>query len=331
MFVSATPSLSSDGQYLAYATPCTGQGDIYVLKSSTNTPSQLTIDDDFESSPVFTVDDKRIVYVREHDQRRHIWIMNADGSEQTQLTTGSVIDDPMALSQDGRYLIFNRGKPSFGQGIQARACVMQIDRPDAPLINVGNYAIFSPDSKFVVYTEQEKLYRLALNENKNLRLELGVRGYPQEISQDGKWLLATRLRDGPDAYLRYDIWALNIDNGTEVHLGKGVSAAFLGTDSDKVLFFLDQQPYVTSARGGTPTRIGSDSHSKTSPRPMWGGRGAIVASFQDTRPDYNVLFIDSEGEHVDTIASLRCNGASFRSPFSEKPTNITGTKVENAQ
>ncbi len=332
MFVTEAPSLSSDGQYLTYATACTGHGDIYVFKSGTNAPSQLTTDDDFESSPMFTVGDKRIVYVREHEQRRHIWIMNANGSEQTPLTTGNVIDDPMALSQDGRYLIVNRGKPSFGQGIQTRTCVLQLDKPDAPLINVGHCAIFSPDSKFVVYTEQEKLYRLELDENKNSRRELSVRGYPQEVSQDGKSLLAMRLRDGPDAYLDYDIWALNIDDGTEVHLGKGVSPTFLGTNSDKVLFFLDRRPYVTSARGGTPRSIGSDSHYKTSARVISGGRGAIVASFRETNgPDYDVSFIDFEGERVDTIASLRCGGATFYSPFSKKLTNTTGRKIENSQ
>ena len=105
-FATNTPSLSPDGQLIAYASPCTGHGDIYTIKSGTNAPARLTDSDDFEASPLFLADGSRIVFAREHANERHVWMMDADGSHSTQITFGNGIDSPSDVSRDGRYLLF---------------------------------------------------------------------------------------------------------------------------------------------------------------------------------------------------------------------------------
>ena len=79
MFDTRCVSLSPDGQYLAYASACTGHGDIYVIKNGARNRNVLTDSEDFESSPIFTPDGRRIVYVRENKQGEHVWIVNSDG------------------------------------------------------------------------------------------------------------------------------------------------------------------------------------------------------------------------------------------------------------
>jgi Tol biopolymer transport system component len=286
----------------------------------TKTPVQLTTGDDFESSPMFAVDDSRIVYAREQNQLRHIWIMNADGSGQTHLTTGNVLDDPLSISRDGRYLIFNRGKPSFGMGKAARAFVTRVDKQNDELISIGDIAVFSADSQFVVFSELGKLWRLELDESKDERRQLTGSGTPSDISQDGKWILTTRLPVGTTAALDYEVWAVDIDNNKEVRLGKGHSAIFLGANNERVLFFADQVPYFTTVHGEKPSRVECKLTYKTFPRSTFGGRGAIVASVPTTSsPDFELIFINSVYARCDTIGSIGCSGSWFQPILTVKP------------
>jgi dipeptidyl aminopeptidase/acylaminoacyl peptidase len=78
------PSPTTDGSNIAYSSPRSGRGDIYVWNRATGNSRQLTNNDDFEGQPAFSPNSERIVYQRqEHDYGRwRIWIMNADGSQQ---------------------------------------------------------------------------------------------------------------------------------------------------------------------------------------------------------------------------------------------------------
>ena len=104
-FDTRSPSVSSDGLRLAFASPWTGHGDIYVVQSGAEAATRLTESNDFESSPMFTPKSDRIIYVRESGGRRHIWIMNTTGDGVAQLTDGNSIDDVLWISSDGRVLI----------------------------------------------------------------------------------------------------------------------------------------------------------------------------------------------------------------------------------
>jgi hypothetical protein len=266
---------------------------------------------------MFTVDDEHIIYAREHSRRRHIWIMNADGSQQTQRTTGDVLDDPLSLSKDGRYLVFNRGELSFGAGKQAHAYLMRIDKHDSSLISVGDIAVFSPDSKFVVFLASEKLWRLELTGTETPPRQLVGSGVPLDISQDGKWILTNRLRSNTDTSVEYELRAVNIDNGADVFLGNGNSAIFLERTGEKILFYRRRVPFVTSIRGGPATRIGADSTYKTFPRRVLKGRAAIAASFpQLSSPAFDIILIDSENLRIDKIAAIDCTDVSFHIPQS---------------
>ncbi|HWF17889.1 MAG TPA: hypothetical protein VG754_01395, partial [Verrucomicrobiae bacterium] len=79
--------------------------------------------DSIEANPVWTPTGKHIVFASDRAQNDlkqknyDIWISDADGSKQTQLTSNGSFDASPAISSDGKYLYFfsNRGAQRTGQ------------------------------------------------------------------------------------------------------------------------------------------------------------------------------------------------------------------------
>ncbi len=129
-----SPSVSPDGESVVFSSPSSGHGDIYSV--SRRGLTRLTQKEEFEAQPLYSPSGDKIAYERESGGWRHVWIMNADGSNQTQLTTGRVLDDLVSFSRDGKVLYFSRALPSTGLGREAVCHVMDLDgrnlRPQTP-------------------------------------------------------------------------------------------------------------------------------------------------------------------------------------------------------
>ncbi len=125
IFNGGAPSLTPDGQSVAFSSPRSGRADIYCL--ARKELKRLTESEDFEGSPIFSPSGDRIAYVRETGGWRHVWVMNADGSNQTQLTEGHVLDDLAQFSSDGKALYFTRATASTGLGREALCYRMDTD------------------------------------------------------------------------------------------------------------------------------------------------------------------------------------------------------------
>ncbi len=317
MFDAGCVSLSPDGQCLAYASACTGHGDIYLIKNGAASPTRLTDSDDFESSPIFTPDGKRIVFRREHDQRSHLRIMDADGTKATPLTKGNNIDYPRDISHDGRFLLFNRAKPTMGLGLTDRAYVMRLDEPDREPISVGDLAVFSGDSRSVVYSEGDSLWRMDLGENPGNRRKIPRIGMPVDVSADGRVIMAIRLPSETQMGIDREIWIIDTKTNTEKKLATGHDPVFLGAKSTHVLFFTGYEPklFVAATDGTPPVPIQCAPSHMTKPRRCLDGSGVVLgASMENGRPAYSVLFIDLESRRATTIASLGCSSVTFHSP-----------------
>ena len=59
------------------------------------------------SNPQWTPDGKKIVYVSSENEREEIFIMNADGSNQTRLTNAQYWDGSPEITPDGKYILFH--------------------------------------------------------------------------------------------------------------------------------------------------------------------------------------------------------------------------------
>jgi len=119
------PSVSPDGRNVVFSSPRSGGGDLYRVAREGLT--RLTESEDFEAQPFYSPSGDKIAYVREGGGWRHVWVMNADGSNQTQLTTGRVLDDLVGFSPDCRKIYFTRAMPSSGPSREAVYYVMDAD------------------------------------------------------------------------------------------------------------------------------------------------------------------------------------------------------------
>src|SRR5262249_38387859 len=96
--------------------------------------------------------DGRIVYQSSASGNRDIWIMNADGSNQRQLTHDGRNYSP-AVSSDGRYIVYD--------SVQADKCNiwrMNVDGSNSKQLTDGIWdesAQISPDGRWVVYQSMD--------------------------------------------------------------------------------------------------------------------------------------------------------------------------------
>jgi len=116
----ARPRVSPDGERVLFCAEDrkTGKQKIWMMNEDGTGETQLTADtESSELDPAWSPDGSQIVYAsdigKDSNGKRNfdIWMMNADGSAKTQLTTNGSTDLMPAFSPDGEYIYFlsNRG------------------------------------------------------------------------------------------------------------------------------------------------------------------------------------------------------------------------------
>jgi TolB protein len=114
------PAWSPDGKRVAYVAPdpVSKKDKIWVMDADGANPTQMTRGTESDDRyPVWTPDGSRIIYAsnrglnEDQEPNFDIWMMNEDGTGQTQLTINGSYDSRPAISRDGRYIYFisNRG------------------------------------------------------------------------------------------------------------------------------------------------------------------------------------------------------------------------------
>ena len=107
--------------------------------------------------------DGRLVYISDASGTADIWVMDADGKNQRQLTSEASVNVFPAVSPDGRYIAFdsNRGVNPGRFNIWR----MDIDGSNPKQLTQGEGEYFpacSPDGKWIVYTPLSSTGRLSL-------------------------------------------------------------------------------------------------------------------------------------------------------------------------
>ena len=214
-----SPRISHDGKRIAVdlSEEQTAKGDIWILDLQRNASTRLTYDPVNESSPLWTPDDRTVIFFSEKNGNLDIYQRSAAGigDDETVIEdkTGKVPND---LSPDGRWLAF-----SVFATLDSKPDIWLLDRESgetkpyltSPFIESGLQ--FSPDGKWVAYGSDE-----------SGQSEIYVLQFPES---SGKWIVsrgggsqAAWSADGREIfYLSSDQKLMSV----KVELGDGFDSA----------------------------------------------------------------------------------------------------------
>jgi Tol biopolymer transport system component len=159
---------SPDGQTVAYCAQRNGEFDIYTIGVSGGAETRLTTASGLDDGPDYSADGKHIYFNSERSGTMKIWRMDADGTNQKQLSSGAEFADWFPHpSPDGKWLVF-LSYDSTVKGHPAEKDVMLRIMPSgggAPRVlatlfggqGTINVPSWSPDSKHVAFVSYRKV------------------------------------------------------------------------------------------------------------------------------------------------------------------------------
>jgi Tol biopolymer transport system component len=143
----AFPDISPDGSKVVFSGPPSGSAnvDVWVVDIDGGNLTRLTTTAGFDRFPAWSPDGSKIVFLSSRTGIAQVWVMNADGDEQTQLTFDSLPKDQVPdWSPDGSEIAFVTQTHPAGGDIW----VMNADGTEAHAITSGADklgAAWSPD------------------------------------------------------------------------------------------------------------------------------------------------------------------------------------------
>ncbi len=137
------PDFSPDRRTLVFAGTATASAaddDVYTIHADGTGLTRLTSGAGNNDYPSYSPDGRKIVFISDRTGAEQIWVMNADGSHQTQLTHSGVNDDEVPeWSPDGRRIAYQEGDPPNG-----RILVMNADGTGSRQLTSGPGSDFGP-------------------------------------------------------------------------------------------------------------------------------------------------------------------------------------------
>ena len=149
------PCFSPDGTKIAFKSNRDGNAEFYVMNADGSDQTRLTnnlVADEmtliFGSSPCFSPDGTMIAFDSERDGDYEIYVMNADGSDQTRLTNNPTYDRYPCFSPDGTKIAFMSSRDG-----DYEIYVMNADGSNQTRLtnNGGLNPCFSPDGTKIAF------------------------------------------------------------------------------------------------------------------------------------------------------------------------------------
>jgi Tol biopolymer transport system component len=113
------PDFSPDRRRIVFAgtaTAAASSDDVYAIGADGTGLAQLTSGPGNNDYPAYSPAGRQIVFISDRTGTEQVWVMNADGSHQTQLTHSGVSDDEVPdWSPDGRRIVYQEGDPPNGR------------------------------------------------------------------------------------------------------------------------------------------------------------------------------------------------------------------------
>lgn len=219
------PVWSPDGERIVFQSRRQGNLDVWVMAADGSNPVQLTDDPEPDYLPAWSPDGTRIVFTswrkKTPDETRapHLYLMNADGSNQRRLVETTLETSAGATwSPDGLRIVYSRGAGEDTANVFAADADGMNERrltDDRGLYN--GTPVFSPDGTRIAFysadgTASALVVLQADGRGRRTVLSGGQSWYPR-WSPDGRWLVYTAAVDGSDDDL--DLFAVAVEGAAE--------------------------------------------------------------------------------------------------------------------
>ena len=284
---------------IAFSSERDGNTDIYVMDADGKNQHRLTNHPDNDWYPSWSPDGKRIVFFSNRDGHVHvihgwptyeIYVMDADGGNQQNLTNDPKDDRSPSWSPDGKRIAFHSNRDK--------------DNP-------GNTDIYVMDA------DGGNLQKLTENPNED--------EYPS-WSPDGKRVAFMSVREGRN----HNIYVMDADGGNLQKLTENLKNNWFPSwspDGKRIAFASDRKGdlvnfeiYVMDADGGNQQRLTENRRDDWSP--SWSPDGERIAFMSHRDGNREIYVMDADGGNQQNLTNNPHEDWSpswFNSPFSVSP------------
>lgn len=212
------PAISPDGTQIVFSY----KGDLYLVASGGGKATALTIDDGYESMPVWSPDGNTIAFVSDQYGNLDIFTVPASGGPSERLTYHSGDDIPYAFTPDNTHIVFSArrmDKHTYAQ------------YPYGRMPEVYRIPVSGGRPRMVVTTSAEEI---TFNKSGDVFYYQDKKGY------EDPW------RKHHQSSITRDIWSYNLNSNEYTQL-----TDFVGEDREPVLSSNGKVLYYLSEESGT--------------------------------------------------------------------------------
>ena len=272
-----------------------------------------------EITPAWSPDGRKVAFASDRgDGYDSIFVMNSDGSNQTQITNSSfVYDYAPEWSPDGTKLVYQQYDENAD-----RTKLYVINADGTNRIQFGASTIYndaaywSPDGTKIVFTgyasANSDIYMVNADGSGQVRLTTAAGDdYEPNWSPDGTKIVFTSSRDG-----RQEVYVMNSDGSSQTRLTTatgGSRSAVWSPDGSKIAFLSwrdgTAEIYVMNANGTSQTRLTNTAAGEKTL--VWSPDGTKLVFVRNDSGNDRVYVMNSDGTNPVKITNL---GSQNRNP-----------------
>ncbi|BAJ64328.1 TolB family protein [Anaerolinea thermophila] len=202
------PSLSPDGNRLAFTSHQNGYWDLFILDLTTGETQQITQSPEYEGAPTWSPDGQWLAYEAYRNEQLDIYLQSLNDLSQPpiQLTDDPAADSDPAWSPGGRTIAFVSTRTG-----DAEIWLANLDKPEERFVNISRdprsadlNPVWSNDGRYLAYaTRKESEHRILTWDSQNPQDPAVMSAYGDDVAwtPDEQWMFSTLEQPNQHALL----------------------------------------------------------------------------------------------------------------------------------
>ncbi|MEW5767698.1 MAG: T9SS type A sorting domain-containing protein [bacterium] len=280
--------------------PLAAQTTYYYRVKAYNAAGESGYSNEVNATTFAGLEAGKIAFVSDRDGNAEIYVMNADGQDQSNLTNNLAEDRAPAISPDGYQIVF----ASYRSGNNYEIYLMTSSGLNPVRLTNNsaddNYPVFSPDGNYIAFeSARDGNYEIYLmNINGSVQSNLTNNAFWDRhptFSPDGTQIAFASMRDGD-----YEIWVMDVDGSNPTKLTNNLATDYypaFGPDG-RIAFVStrdgNEEIYVMNPDGSGQTRLTANPAHDRYPCFSPDGSQITFATDRDGGGD-RIYMMDSDG------------------------------------